>query len=136
MAAAGFADLLRQRISGKTGDELEAATDDAADGCGWLEIQVDPTSYAPFVGGITPGNAGDFLALPCVACVGGSWVAPDETVSAGGGVLGRPHLAAILVKKGYASSIQNAFDKYLGKGKPAFRQNDRAAQPSGPSVAI
>lgn len=32
----------------------EAALDDAAEGSGWLEIQVDPTSYAPFVGGITP----------------------------------------------------------------------------------
>ncbi|MFN8074806.1 MAG: adenosine deaminase [Kineosporiaceae bacterium] len=33
---------------------LEAAADDAAEGSGWLELQVDPTSYAPFVGGITP----------------------------------------------------------------------------------
>lgn len=32
----------------------EAATDDAAEGSGRLEIQVDPTSYAPGVGGITP----------------------------------------------------------------------------------
>lgn len=32
----------------------EAAADDAAEGSGHLEIQVDPTSYAPFVGGITP----------------------------------------------------------------------------------
>lgn len=32
----------------------EAADDDAAEGSRWLEIQVDPTSYAPFVGGITP----------------------------------------------------------------------------------
>ena len=32
----------------------EAAQDDAAEGSGWLEIQVDPTSYAPFLGGITP----------------------------------------------------------------------------------
>ncbi len=32
----------------------EAAEDDAAEGSRWLEIQVDPTSYAPFVGGITP----------------------------------------------------------------------------------
>jgi adenosine deaminase len=32
----------------------EAATDDAAEGSGRLEIQVDPTSYAPFVGGVTP----------------------------------------------------------------------------------
>jgi adenosine deaminase len=33
---------------------IEAAQDDAAEGSGWLEIQVDPTSYAPFVGGLTP----------------------------------------------------------------------------------
>lgn len=32
----------------------EAAQDDAAEGSGRLEIQVDPTSYAPFVGGLTP----------------------------------------------------------------------------------
>ncbi len=31
----------------------EAAEDDAAEGSGWLELQVDPTSYAPFVGGLT-----------------------------------------------------------------------------------
>src|SRR5512140_4121 len=33
---------------------LEAAQDDAAEGSRWLELQVDPTSYAPFVGGLTP----------------------------------------------------------------------------------
>jgi adenosine deaminase len=32
----------------------EATQDDAQEGSRWLEIQVDPTSYAPFVGGITP----------------------------------------------------------------------------------
>jgi adenosine deaminase len=32
----------------------EAAAADAAEGSGRLELQVDPTSYAPFVGGITP----------------------------------------------------------------------------------
>ncbi len=31
----------------------EAAFDDAAEGSAWLELQVDPTSYAPFVGGLT-----------------------------------------------------------------------------------
>ena len=33
---------------------LEAAEDDAAEGSRWLELQIDPTSYAPFVGGLTP----------------------------------------------------------------------------------
>src|SRR5699024_10266267 len=32
----------------------EAAEADAAEGSGRLELQVDPTSYAPFVGGLTP----------------------------------------------------------------------------------
>lgn len=32
----------------------EAVAADAREGSRWLEMQVDPTSYAPFVGGITP----------------------------------------------------------------------------------
>jgi predicted metal-dependent phosphoesterase TrpH len=34
--------------------------------------------------------------------------------------LGRPHIALIMVKKGYVQSIDEAFEKYLGKGKPAY----------------
>ncbi|MDD3837444.1 MAG: bifunctional 4-hydroxy-2-oxoglutarate aldolase/2-dehydro-3-deoxy-phosphogluconate aldolase [Phenylobacterium sp.] len=34
-------------------------------------------------GGIDAGNAPDYLALPNVACVGGSWVAPADAVRAG-----------------------------------------------------
>ncbi len=39
---------------------------------------------------------------------------------AGEGAIGRPHVARILVRKGAASSIQEAFDIYLAKGKPAY----------------
>lgn len=34
-------------------------------------------------GGVTPDNAGGYRALPNVACVGGSWVAPADAVAAG-----------------------------------------------------
>lgn len=34
-------------------------------------------------GGISLKNAGDYLSLPNVVCVGGSWVAPKELVAAG-----------------------------------------------------
>lgn len=34
--------------------------------------------------------------------------------------VGRPHLAAKLVEKGWVNSIQTAFDKYLADGQPAF----------------
>lgn len=33
-------------------------------------------------GGVSPANAADYLALPNVACVGGSWVAPAELLAA------------------------------------------------------
>lgn len=39
-------------------------------------------SFCP-TGGIGPGNARDYLALPNVVCVGGSWIAPKELVAAG-----------------------------------------------------
>lgn len=34
-------------------------------------------------GGVTPQNAPDFLALPNVACVGGSWLVPAESIRLG-----------------------------------------------------
>ena len=34
--------------------------------------------------------------------------------------LGRPHIARHIVKKGYVQSIDEAFRKFLGKGKPAY----------------
>jgi predicted metal-dependent phosphoesterase TrpH len=34
--------------------------------------------------------------------------------------IGRPHIAQVLIKKGYARSIDEAFDKFLGNGRPAY----------------
>ena len=34
--------------------------------------------------------------------------------------LGRPHIARLMVQKGYVPSIDAAFDQYLGYGKPAY----------------
>src|SRR5438552_2337386 len=42
-----------------------------------------------------------------------------------GDVLGRPQLAAILARKGYVSSIKQAFDKYIGQGAPAYFDKER-----------
>jgi predicted metal-dependent phosphoesterase TrpH len=44
---------------------------------------------------------------------------------AGGGVLGRPHMAAILVRKGYVKSIKEAFDRYLGSTGAAYADKER-----------
>lgn len=34
--------------------------------------------------------------------------------------IGRPHIAKLMVKKGFVQSINEAFDKYLAKGEPAY----------------
>jgi len=39
---------------------------------------------------------------------------------AGDSQLGRPHIAQLMVEKGYVQSIDAAFDEYLGNGKPAY----------------
>ena len=41
--------------------------------------------------------------------------------------IGRPHIAAILVRKGYVSSIKQAFDKYLAPGGLAYFDKERLA---------
>ena len=41
------------------------------------EVKFCPT------GGVHAGNAADFLALPNVACVGGSWIAPADALASG-----------------------------------------------------
>lgn len=42
----------------------------------------------------------------------------------GGEVIGRPHFAAALVEKGAATSIQDAFDRYLASGRPLYTPKD------------
>ena len=50
----------------------------------------------------------------------------DEALAqAQGGVLGRPHIAAILVRKGVVKTIKQAFDEYLGQGGNAFFDKER-----------
>ena len=39
---------------------------------------------------------------------------------AGAGSIGRPHIAAVMVRKGYVPDIRTAFDLWLGAGKPAY----------------
>jgi predicted metal-dependent phosphoesterase TrpH len=41
------------------------------------------------------------------------------------GQIGRPHFAYALVQKGHAQNIQDAFDRYLGKGRPAYVEKFR-----------
>jgi hypothetical protein len=42
----------------------------------------------------------------------------DIVREAGGGQIGRPHMALALVRKGVVASTQEAFDRYLADGRP------------------
>lgn len=60
-------------------------------------------------------------------------VTEDELVAeAGGPGIGRPHAAAVLVRKGVVGSVQEAFDVWLAKGRPAYVDKGRL----GPGEAI
>ena len=50
----------------------------------------------------------------------------DEVLKAsGGGQVGRPHFAQVLIEKGYVRSFQEAFDRFLKKGAPAYVEKMR-----------
>lgn len=42
-------------------------------------------------------------------------------------IIGRVHIARILMEKGYIKTIREAFDKYMGKGCPAYTDRYRAS---------
>lgn len=44
----------------------------------------------------------------------------EMEAESGGTGTGRPHAAAVLVRKGVVSDVQEAFDRYLAKGKPGY----------------
>jgi 2-dehydro-3-deoxyphosphogluconate aldolase/(4S)-4-hydroxy-2-oxoglutarate aldolase len=79
-----------------TASEIMAAQDDGhaqfkffpalqAGGLAMLKAWAGPFGDALFcpTGGVTPQNAASLLALPNVACVGGSWLAPGEAMARG-----------------------------------------------------
>lgn len=79
-----------------TGSEIMLAQEDGytqlkyfpavpSGGAGVLKAWYGPFNDVRFcpTGGITAGNAREFLALPNVACVGGSWLTPADAMTCG-----------------------------------------------------
>lgn len=50
----------------------------------------------------------------------GLHVSPEELEAEAESTAGRPHIAAIMMKKGYVKSIREAFERFLGEGKSAY----------------
>jgi 3',5'-nucleoside bisphosphate phosphatase len=49
----------------------------------------------------------------------------EVAAASGGGQIGRPHFAKVMLDKGYVTTRQEAFDKYLAKGAPAYEDKRR-----------
>jgi predicted metal-dependent phosphoesterase TrpH len=44
---------------------------------------------------------------------------------AGDGAIGRPHVAQAMLEKGYVKTFEEAFDKYIGRGGPAYVEREK-----------
>ncbi|KUO04128.1 bifunctional 4-hydroxy-2-oxoglutarate aldolase/2-dehydro-3-deoxy-phosphogluconate aldolase [Streptomyces caeruleatus] len=64
--------------------EMKFFPAEAAGGTAYLKSLAGPLPQARFcpTGGIGPATAADYLALPNVGCVGGSWMLPADAVAA------------------------------------------------------
>lgn len=49
----------------------------------------------------------------------------EVEAEANGDVVARPHIAAVMRRKGYVSSVHEAFNKYFGRGGPAYAPRAR-----------
>jgi predicted metal-dependent phosphoesterase TrpH len=59
----------------------------------------------------------------------------EVEAEAGGEGVGRPHFAGVLVAKGWAESVQDAFDRFLGKGQPGYVEKERLTAERAMSLA-
>jgi 2-dehydro-3-deoxyphosphogluconate aldolase/(4S)-4-hydroxy-2-oxoglutarate aldolase len=78
--AATVSEVLRLLELGYT--ELKFFPAEAAGGTAFLSSIASPVPQARFcpTGGIKPGTASSYLALPNVGCVGGSWLTPADAL--------------------------------------------------------
>lgn len=81
--AATVSEVLRLRELGY--EEMKLFPASACGGVGFLKAVSSPVPSARFcpTGGVSMANAGDYLALPNVGCVGGSWITPADALAAG-----------------------------------------------------
>jgi predicted metal-dependent phosphoesterase TrpH len=59
----------------------------------------------------------------------------EVEAEAGAGSVGRPHIAAVMVRHGYVDQIHEAFDLYLANNKPAYVGRERLLPEEGIGLA-
>jgi predicted metal-dependent phosphoesterase TrpH len=65
------------------------------------------------------------LIVERLVALGLSITMEDVLAQTHGASLGRPHIARALIARGHVTELRQAFDKYLGAGKPAFVEKEK-----------
>jgi len=114
---------------------VELSTEFEGGACHILGYFVDPGSepFAKVLAAARDGrHARNLQILERLQDLGFDLTMDDVTRRQQGGTLTRAHFAAALVAKGAVADWDEAFDRYLGRGKPAFVPRVRVE----PTVAI
>ena len=90
----------------------------------WLEPGPGPLQDR--LGGLQDGRVGRNAAIVEALTDLGMPMSIEEVIAqSGGGSVGRPHIAAVMMRKGYVDSVAEAFDLWLGTGRPAYAARPR-----------
>jgi len=114
------------------GVELSAEFDDGS--CHLLGYFIDPANAGleSLLAEARDGRAvRNVKILQRLSDLGFDLTMDEVTSRVADGTLGRPHFAMALVEKGYVASWNEAFDKYLGRGKAAYVPRRRVGPEEG-----
>lgn len=90
----------------------------------WLEPGPGPLQDR--LAGLQGGRFGRNAAIVAALTDLGMPVTLEEVIEqSGGGSVGRPHIAAVMMRKGYVESVAEAFDLWLATGRPAYAARPR-----------
>ncbi len=85
----------------------------------WLEPGPGPLQER--LSGLQSGRGSRNEKIVDLLTESGMPVSIEEVIAeSGGGSVGRPHIAAVMVARGYVPDIKTAFDLWLGTGRPAY----------------
>jgi len=115
-------------MTGFSGVEISAALDEGTGTLHILGYGVDPTHplVGENLGRVLDGRAWrneQILARLNELGLELEW--GEVQACAGEGVVGRPHFAQALIDRGCVSSTEEAFERYLAKGRPAYVERYR-----------
>ena len=96
-----------------------------------LGLGIDPAApcLTDFLDEIRAGrNERNVAILAKLNALGVPIAHADVAKYANGKIVARPHIARVLVEKGFAASVADAFARYVGDGAPAYVTRYRPAQ--------